>query len=171
MARAASGVRKKIWRKVVVALMVGVVAIGSIIYWKRNEIVVWYMEGNKIAQEMVILQMLENARPIIERNLKMTLPQKILSTMTGKRNQKERQTGALKDVRKFVELCFENHWLKFKNVHNLGSLNGFDLHGFDFALDWARENTEEVLEAFNVNFLKEKSAKCKSIKIALFSPN
>jgi len=159
MARAASSVRKKVWRKVVVALMVGVVAIGSIIYWKRNEIAVWYMEGNKIAQEMVILQMLENARPIIERNLKMTLPQKILSTMTGKRNQKERQTGALKDVREFVELCFENHWLKFKNVHNLGSLNGFDLHGFDFALDWARENTEEVLEAFNVNFLKREVGK------------
>ncbi len=141
--------------------MAVLVFIGSLIFWQRYKIAIWYMKGNKIAQEMVILLMLENARPIIERNLKMTLPQKILSTMTGKRNEKERQKGALKDIRKFVELCFENHWLKFKNVHNLGSLNGFDLHGFDFALDWTRENTEEVLEAFNVNFLKREVGKMK----------
>ncbi len=159
MAKAGSSVRKRVWRKVVVALMGGVVAISSLIFWKRYEIAVWYMEGNKKAQEMVILHMLENARPIIERDLKMTLPEKIFSTMTGKRNEKERQTDALKDVRKFGELGFENHWLKFKDVHNLGSMNGFDLHGFDFALDWIRGNTEEVLEAFNINFLKREVGK------------
>jgi len=120
---------------------------------------VWYLEGNKKAQEMVILQMLENARLIIERDLKMTLPEKIFSTMAGKRNEKERQTDALKDVRRFGELGFENHWLKFKNVHNLGSLNGFKLHGFAFALAWNRGNTDEVLTAFNVDFLKRKLGK------------
>ena len=103
MARAGSSVRKRVWRKVVVALMVGVVAIGSLIFWKRYEIALWYMEGNNKAQEMVILLMLEKARPIIERDLKMTLPEKILSTMAGRRNEKERQTDALKDVRKFGE--------------------------------------------------------------------
>ena len=159
MARAGSSVRKRVRRKVAVALMVGVVAIGSLIFWKRYEMALWYMEGNKKAQEMVILQMLENARPIIERDLKMTLPEKIFSTMAGERNEKERQTDALKDVRKFGELGFGNHWLKFKNVHNLGSMNGFNLHGFDFALDWIRGNTEEVLAAFNVNFLKRKVGK------------
>jgi len=159
MARAGSSVRKRVWRRVVVALMVGIAAIAALIFWKRYEMALWYMEGNKKAQEMVILRMLETARPIIERDLKMTLPEKILSTMTGKRNEKERQTDALKDVRKFGELAFENHWLKFKDVHNLGSMNGFNLHGFNFALDWNRGNTDEVLAAFNVNFLKRKPGK------------
>ena len=159
MASAGSSVRMRVRRKVVVALMVGVIAVGSLIFWKRYEIAVWYMEGNKKAQETVILQMLENVRPIIERELKMTLPEKILSTMADKRNEKEIQTDALKDVRKFGELSFKNHWLKFKDVHNLGSMNGFNLHGFDFALDWIQGNKEEVLAAFNVNFLKRKAGK------------
>jgi hypothetical protein len=159
MARAGSSVRKRVWRKVVVALMVGAVAIGSLIFWKRYEIALWYMEGNKKAQEMVILLMLEKARPIIERDLKMTLPEKIFSTMAGRRNEKERQTDALKEVRKFGELGFENHWLKFKNVHNLSSMNGFNLRGFSFVLGWNRGNTDEVLAEFNVNFLKRKVGK------------
>ncbi len=159
MARAGSNVRKRVWRKVIVALMAGVVAIGLLIIWKRYEIVLWYMEGNKKAQEMVILLMVEKARPIIERDIKMTLPEKILGTIAGKRNEKERQTDALKDVRKFGELSFENHWLKFKDVHNLGSMNGFNLHGFNFALGWNRGNRDEVLAAFNVNFLKIKISK------------
>jgi hypothetical protein len=159
MARARSSVKKRVWRKVVVALMVGVVAIGVLIFWQRYKMTAWYLEGNKKAQETVILLMLENARPIIERDLKMTLPEKILSTMAGKRNQKERQTGALQDVRKFAELGFENHWLKFKDVHNLSSIHGFDLHGFSFALEWNRGNTNEVLTAFNINFLKREVGK------------
>lgn len=159
MAKAGSSGRKKVWRKVVVTLIVGVVVIGSLIFWQRYKLAVSYLEGNKIAQEMVILLMLENARPIIERDLKMTLPQKILSTMAGRRNQKERQTDALKDVRKFGELGFENHWLKFKDVHNLGSMHGFDLHGFHLALDWNRGHADEVLAAFNVNFLKREIGK------------
>jgi hypothetical protein len=159
MARAGSSVRMRVRRKVVVALMVGVVAIGSLIFWQRYKMTVWYLKGNKKAQEMVILQMLENARSIIERDLKMTLPEKIFSTMAGKRNEKERQTDALKDVRKFGELGFENHWLKFKDVHNLGSMNGFKLHGFNFALGWNRGSTDEVLTAFNINFLKREVSK------------
>jgi len=159
MARAGSPVRKRIWRKVIIVLLTGVVAIGSFISWKRYQIGVWYMEGNKVVQERVILQMLENARPILERDLKMTFPEKIFSTLTGKRNEKERQTDALKDVRRFGELGFENHWLKFKDVHKLGSMNGFDLHGFDFALGWNRGNTDEVLAAFNINFLKREVGK------------
>jgi len=159
MARAGSGVRKRVRRKVVVALMVGVVAIGSLIFWKRYEMAIWYMEGNKRIQETVILTMLENARPIIERDLKMTLPEKILSSMAGKRNEKERQTDALKDVRKFGELGFENHRLKFIDVHHLGSMNGFDLHGFNFALGWNQGSRDEVLAAFNVNILKREVGK------------
>jgi hypothetical protein len=159
MAKAGSRLRKRVWRKVVVALMVGVAAIGSLIFWKRYEIALSYMEGNKKAQEMVILLMLENARPIIEKDIKMTLPQKLLGTVAGKRNEKERQTDALKDVRKFGELGFENHRLKFKNVHALGSMNGFNLHGFNFALGWNRGQTDEVLAAFHVNLLKGKVGK------------
>ena len=134
--------------------MAGVVALGSLIFLMRYDMVVWYLAGNKKAQERVILQMLENARLIIARDLKMTLPEKILSTLAGKRNEKERQADALQDVRKFGELGFKNHWLKFKNVHNLGSINGFKLDGFSFALGWKRGHTDEVLAAFNVNFIK-----------------
>jgi hypothetical protein len=159
MARAGSRVRKRVWRKVVVGLMMGLLAIGSLIFWQRYKLTVRYLEGNKKAQEMVILQMLENARPIIENNLKMTLPEKIFSTMAGKRHEKERQIDALKDVRKFGELGFENHWLKFKDVHSLDSLHGFSLRGFDFALEWIQGNAGEVLEAFNINFLKREVGK------------
>ena len=160
MAGAGSRVRKRVWRKVVVALMAGVVAIGSLVIWKRYDIVAWYMEGNKKAQEMVILYMLENARPIIERDLKMTLPQKILSTIAGHRNEKERQTDALKNVRQFGEWGWKKHRLEFKNVHKLRSLNGTPFQGFDFALSWNRGNKDEILAAFNINnFLKREIGK------------
>ena len=159
MAKAGSGVRKRVWRKVAVALIAGVAVIGALIFWKRYDLAIWYMERNKDAQEMAILVMVENGRPIIEKELKMTLPEKILSSMAGKRNQKERQTDALKDIRKFAELGFENHWLKFKDVHTLSAMHGFDIHGFDFALEWNRGNTDEVLSAFNVNFLKREVGK------------
>jgi hypothetical protein len=154
MGRATTRIGKRAWRKVIVVLLTGVVAIGALIFWKRYQIGVWYMEGNKTVQELVVLTMLENARPIIEKELKMSLPQKILSTLAGKRNQKERQTDALKDVRKFGEVGFENHWLKFKDVHKRSSMNGFSLLGFDFVLGWNRGNGDEVLAAFNINFLK-----------------
>lgn len=159
MAKTGSRVRKGVWKKVIVALMVGVMAIGSLIFWKRYEIAVWYMEGNKKAQEIIILQMLEIARPIIKRDFTMTFFEKLFSTLAGNRNEKERQTDALKDVRIFCQSSFENHRLKFKDVHNLGSLNGFDLKGFDFALDWKRGNKDEVLMAFAVNFLKREIGK------------
>ena len=154
MARPGSSIRKRVWRKILIGLMLGFVVFGSLISWKRYAMAVWYMEGNKKIQEMVILTMLDNARPVIEKELKMTLPEKILSTMAGKRNQQERQTDALKDVRGFGELSFENHWLRFRDVHHLDSLKGFDLRGFGFALEWTRENTDEVLAAFNINVLK-----------------
>ena len=159
MARAESNIRKRVRRKAVVALIGGVIVIGSLIFWQRYKMTVWYLEGNKKAQEIVILLMLKNARPIIERDLKMTLPEKVFSTMAGKRNEKERQTDALKDVRKFGELCFENHWLEFKDVHNLAFMNGLNLHGYSFALDWNRGQTDEILAVFNVNFLKRKLGK------------
>jgi len=162
IARVGSRVRKRVWRKVIVALLVGVVAIGSLIYWKRCQIAVWYMARNKTAQETTILWMLDGAKPVIEKDVKMNLPQKIFSTLTGRRNEKERQIDALKDVGRFCELGFENHRLKFKDVHNLTSINGFDFHGFDFALVWNPGPTEEVLSAFNVNFLKREMSDMKT---------
>ena len=159
MARPGSSIRKRVWRKILIGLMLGVVVIGSLISWKRYAMAVWYMEGNKKIQEMVILTMLDNARPIIEKELKMTLPEKIFSSMAGKRNQKERQTDALIDVRAFGEVSFENHWLKFRDVHRLDSMIGFDLRGFDFALEWTRGDTDEVLAAFNINVLKREIGK------------
>jgi len=145
-----------VWKKVVIALMTGVLAIGFLAYNKRHTIIIWHLQANKQTQEMVIIEMLENAKPIIERELKMTFPEKIFSQVTLNRNEKARQTDALADVRTFVELGFENHWLRFKDVHNLSSINSFPLNGFELALDWNRGDTEEVLAAFNISFLKRK---------------
>jgi hypothetical protein len=156
MARTGSRVKKRTWKKVVVTVMAGIVAIGSLIFWKRYDIALRYMERNKTTQEMVILFMLEKARPMIEKEIQMNLPEKILSAIAGRRNEKERQTDALQDVREFAELGFENHRLNFINVHNIASVDGFKLHGFDFALGWNREKTNEVLAEFNVHFLKRK---------------
>jgi hypothetical protein len=33
-------------------------------------------------------------------------------------------------------------------------LRGFDVHGFSFALEWNRGDANEVLSAFNIDFLK-----------------
>jgi len=149
-----SRVRKKLWRKVVVALIVGVAAIGLLLFWKRFDIAVSYMEGNKKAQEAVILQMVEYARPVIKSEVTMTLFEKLFSALAGNRSQKERQADALKDVRAFCALSFEKHQLRFTNVHNVGTMNKYDLHGFDFALVWNRGMGDEALMAFNVLFLK-----------------
>lgn len=159
MAKPESHAGKRVWKKVVVALAVGVIAISALVLWKRYAIAVWYMEGNKAVQETVILTMLENARPVIEKELKLTLPEKMLSSMAGKRTQKERQTDALKDVRAFAEVAFENHWLKFRDVHNLETLHGFNLQGYKFALEWNRGNGPEVLTAFNIHLLKREVGK------------
>ena len=159
MARTGSSARKRVWKIVVVAVMVSVAAIGSLIYWKRCEIALWIMQGSKDAQEIAILRIQGKAEPIIKTELTMTLFQKIFSALTGRRNEKERQTDALNDVRKFNELSFENHWLYFNVAHNLDSLYGFKLHGFDFVLVWNRENADEVLAEFNINFLTRKLAR------------
>ena len=159
MAKGRSSGRGRVWRRIVVALVVGGIAIGSLIYWQRHALAIWFMEGNKKVQETVILTMLENARPIIERDLNMSLPQKLLSSMAGKRNEKERRTGALQDVRTFAEMGFETHRLKFKDVHTLSSVHDVDLHGFDYALEWNGGNGSEILTAFNINFLKRRVGK------------
>ena len=96
MVRTGSRGRKKVWRKILVVFVTTVVCVGLTAYWKRYQIAVRYMEGNKKAQEIIILQMLEIARPIIEREFKMTLPEKLISTIMGHRNEKERQTDALR---------------------------------------------------------------------------
>ena len=146
----------RVWKKVVIVLITGVLAAGLLAYSKRHTIIIWHLQENKERQEMVIIEMLVNAKPIIERELNMTLPEKILSLTTGNRSEKDRRVDALEDVRTFIELGFKNNWLRFKNVHNLSSINDFPLDGFELALDWNRGNTEEVLVAFNISFLKRK---------------
>jgi len=144
----------RVWKKVVIVLMTIILAIGLLAYGNRHSIVIWHLQANKETQEMVLIQMLENAKPIIERELKMTLPQKIVSRVRGDRNEKTRQGDALADIRTFVESGFENHKLSFKDVHNMDSIDSFPLHGFEFALVWNRGDTQEVLVAFNISFLK-----------------
>lgn len=129
-------------------------AVGLLIFLKRFDLAVLYLEGNKKAQELVIIQMVGYAKPIVQTEFKMTIFEKIFSALAGKRNQKERQADALKDVRAFCEICFKDHRLKFMNVHRRGSQRGFNLRGFDLALGWNEGTTGEVLIAFNVDFLK-----------------
>jgi hypothetical protein len=147
---------KRVRKKVVIALLAGVLAIGLLAYSKRHTIIIWHLQANTQTQEMVIIEMLENAKPIIERELKMTFPEKIFSRVTGNRSEKERQRNAPADIRAFVELGFKNGWLRFKDVHDVNSIGSFPLKGFEFALDWNRGNTEEVLVAFNISCLKRK---------------
>jgi hypothetical protein len=136
--------------------MAGVLAVGLLAYSKRHTIIIWHLQEDKDTQEMVIIEMLKRAKPIIERELNMTLPENIYVLVSGDRNEKGRRIDALKDVRTFIESGFKNHWLRFKDVHNLSSINSCPLNGFEFALDWNRGNTEEVLVAFNISFLKRK---------------
>jgi hypothetical protein len=149
--KSASG---RVWKKVVIVLMAGVLAVGLLAYSNRHSIIIWHLQANQQIQEMVLVQMLENAKPIIERELKMTFPEKIFSRVFGDRSEKARQRDALEDIRIFVESGFENHRLSFKDVHNSSSINGFPLNRFEFALSWNRGNTEEVLVVFNISFLK-----------------
>jgi hypothetical protein len=144
----------RVWKKAVIAFVAGVLAVGLLAYSKRHTIIIWHLQANTKTQETVINEMLENAKPIISRELKMTFPEAVYSRVTGDRNQTERQRDALVDIRAFVELGFENHWLRFKDVHNLSSINSFPIDGFEFALDWNRGNTEEVLVTFNISLLK-----------------
>lgn len=146
----------RVWKKVVIVLMTGVLAVGLLAYSKRHTIIIWHLQANKKTQEIVINEMLESAKPRIARELNMNFSEKVLSQATGNRNEKDRRIDALADVRTFIELGFKNHWLRFKDVHNLSSINSFPLNGFEFALDWNRGNTEEVLAAFNISFLKRK---------------
>jgi hypothetical protein len=146
----------RVWKKVVIVLVTGVLAAGLLAYSKRHTIIIWHLQADKERQEMVINEMLENAKPIIARELNMTFPEKVFSRVTGDRNEKNRRVDALADVKTFIELGFKNNWLRFKDVHNLSSINSCPLNGFEFALDWNRGDTEEVLVAFNISFLKRK---------------
>ena len=73
----------RVWKKVVIALMTGVLAVGLLAYSKRHTIIIGYLQENNEKQEMVIIEMLENAKPRIERELNMTLPEKIYSLVAG----------------------------------------------------------------------------------------
>jgi hypothetical protein len=146
----------RVWKKVLIVLMTGVLSVGLLAYSMRHSIIIWHLQANTETQEMVIVEMLKNAKPIIERELNMTFPEDIYILVSRDRNEKDRRVDALADVRTFVELGFENHWLRFKDVHNLSSINNFPINGFEFALDWNRGDTEEVLVAFNIHFLKGK---------------
>jgi hypothetical protein len=125
----------RVWKKVVLAIVASILAIGLLAHGNRHSIVIWHLQANKETQKMVLIQMLEHAKPIIERELKMTLPQKIASRVMGDRNEKTRQGDALADIRTFVESSFENHRLSFKDVHKSSSMNKF--LSMDLNLHWS----------------------------------
>jgi len=155
MAGTGSKARSSVRKRIGLAVIVAAAAIGTLLFWKRFDIGAWYLNRNQTAREMVILHMIKTARPEIERDVKMSLPQRIWSALAGRRNEKERRSDALKDVRAFGELCFENHWITFEKAPRSGSLDGINPGRFHFALAWNREHAGEVLAAFNVNLLKK----------------
>ncbi|MGZ3809526.1 MAG: hypothetical protein ACXVCE_15690, partial [Bacteriovorax sp.] len=93
------GVRKK----VVISFVAVVLLIGLLTYSKRYAILVWYLQSNEEAQEMVIHEMLVKARPLIARELQLNFLEKAYTWGTGKRSEKERQVDASADIRAFVE--------------------------------------------------------------------
>lgn len=144
------------WKKIVIYLIAVVFLIGILAYSKRYAIIVWHLQSDKDSQEMVILEMLKRAKPMISRDLQLNILEKAYSWGTGNRNEKERQLDASDDVRTFVESAFKSQTLRFKDVHNLTSVNNFPLGGAEIALDWNSGNKEEVLVAFSISLLKRK---------------
>ena len=147
-----SSAKKRRWIIAVLAVVV-FAGFGSLVVWKRFEITARYMQGSKDAQEQAILLMLTEAKPDIQKNLKMNFLEKVFSNIAGRRDESQRQADALTDVREYAEWSFKNHWLNYKDVHKVSSIDGYELHGYDFALCWNQGKTEEVVSAFNVNFL------------------
>lgn len=161
MTRTGSKVRSKVRTKLVPALIVAAVAVASLLFWKRVDIGVLYMNRTQSVREKVILHMLEIAQPLIERDVKMSLPQKVFSALAGRRNEKERQSDALKDVRAFGETCFENRWITFIKAPRSNPMNDGRVGRFRFALAWNRVGAGEVLAAFNVQFIKREIGEMK----------
>lgn len=144
------------WKKLGLVLIVAGAAISSLIFWKRYDIGAWYLNRNPPAREMVILQMLKQAGPLIERDVRMSFLQKVFSALAGRRNEKERQADAIKDVRTFGEMCFRNRWITFIKAPRSIPMNAGRSGRFHFALAWNREHAGEVLAAFNANLLKRR---------------
>jgi hypothetical protein len=157
MGKVGWGAKKKLWLFTLLATVVVIAGISSLVVWKRFEITArYFLQGSKDAQEQAILLMLEEAKPDIHKNLNMSFLEKIFSEFAGRRDENQRRVDALNDVRKYAEWSFKNHWLNYKDVHNVSSIDGYDLHGYDFALCWNHGETEEVVSGFNVNFLTRK---------------
>jgi hypothetical protein len=140
--------------RVLIVVIVFLVAVGSLLAWKRYEIAIWYAEKTGMARELAIRGIMERARPVIEINVKMNFFQSVFSALTGRRNEGERQADALTDVRVFAERSFKSHSLQFKVARNLAVMDGYQLHGLDFALIWRAGTSEEVLAEFDYDIMK-----------------
>ena len=46
----------RVWKKVVIVLMMGALAAGLLAYSKRHTIIIWHLQENKERQEMVIIE-------------------------------------------------------------------------------------------------------------------
>jgi hypothetical protein len=146
----------RVRRKVLIIILLGTAALAILAVAKRYELTRWYLQGHQRVRDEVILRILETTRPVIESNFKMTALERILSAVVGHRNEKERQTDALKDVRAFSQSGFDHLRLKFEDVHRLKALSGFALEGSDFSLGWNDGKKDEILAAFEVDFWKMK---------------
>lgn len=139
--------------RIVLYIIVALAALGALVYGLRYRILEWYLDGYKPARETVVLEMTARAKAVIEKELHMTIPQSILSFLTGRRSEDARERDAIKDVTSFAEFSFKNRWLRFIDVHGEIAIQGFNLEGADMALEW-RRGTPEVLASFRVNIIK-----------------
>ena len=55
----------RVWKKIVIVLMAGFLAAGLLAYSMKHTIIIWHLQANMETQEMVIIEMLKNAKPII----------------------------------------------------------------------------------------------------------
>lgn len=150
--------RRHILTKAAAYLILAVLFLGGLAYLLRYRIVGWYLDGNRSARETVISEVVRRSEPSVEKGVKMTIPQTIFSFLAGRRSEDQRESDALKDVRAFTELSFRRRWLRFKDIHGLASVGGFNTLGADIGVEWCRSEAVDVLASFRVNVLKGKAS-------------
>ncbi len=140
--------------RIILFVLAGIIVLFVLAYGLRFKIAAWYIDGKSAVREVVVSEIAKRAEPDIERGLHMTIPQTVFSFLTGRRSEGQRERDALKDVIAFSETAFKNHWLRFRDVHDLSALNGFDLRGSELAVIWVRGGASDPLGGFRVDFAK-----------------
>ncbi len=151
-----SGAKRRESRRIVLSSFLLVLACVLAAYALRFTFAAWYLNKNQQARAVIISVVTDEAPPIIERELHMTIPQSILSFLAGRRGEETRERDALEDSRAFTEMALRDHWLRFRDIHWRRNIKGFSLGDSDVALVWHRGGDEDVLAAFRLDLRKKK---------------